>query len=202
MEELREGLPKDKEEEEKDKEVRVVAHCLLNPSTRVKGLRPLTFRLQPEAQAEGEGPLIQLPCPEALYMGLDRWAVTRNQLDVPEFRRFCRSLLIHYADIIEMLAKKGFRIRIIGVAGSPSCGVCTTSSGYTGGQVRECEHAHIAGRGVFMEELMEEMGRRGVKVTVEEIGQDLPGKRMNEAEFGSMPGIAPFQREEIDRFDS
>ncbi|VVB64335.1 Putative antitoxin [uncultured archaeon] len=25
-------------------------------------------------------------------------------------------------------------------------------------------------------------------------------KRMDESEFGSMPGIAPFQREEIDRF--
>ncbi len=195
MEELREELPG-----EKDKEIRVVAHCLLNPSTRVKGLRPLEFRLYPEAQ--GEGPLIQLPCPEALYMGLDRWAVTRNQLDVPEFRRFCRSLLIHYADMIEMLARKGFRIKIVGVAGSPSCGVCTTSSGYTGGRVRECEHSHVAGRGIFMEELLEELERRGVKVTVEEIGQDCSGKRMNAAEFGSMPGIAPFRREEIDRFDS
>lgn len=204
MDELREELPRDKENEEeekgKDKEIRVVAHCLLNPSTRVKGLRPLAFRLCPEA--EGEGPLIQLPCPEALYMGLDRWAVTRNQLDVPEFRRFCRSLIIHYADIIEMLAKKGFRIRITGVAGSPSCGVCTTSSGYTGGRVRECEHANVAGRGIFMEELMEEMERRGVEVTVEEIGQVCSGKRMNEGEFRSMPGIAPFRREEIDRFDS
>jgi predicted CopG family antitoxin len=26
-------------------------------------------------------------------------------------------------------------------------------------------------------------------------------KRMDESEFGSMPGIAPFQREEIDRFN-
>jgi predicted CopG family antitoxin len=26
-------------------------------------------------------------------------------------------------------------------------------------------------------------------------------KRMDESEFGSMPGIAPFQREDIDRFD-
>ncbi len=179
-----------------EKEIRVVAHCLLNPSTRVKGLKPVEFR------PETEGPLIQLPCPEALYMGLDRWAVTRNQLDVPEFRRFCRSLITHYADLMEMLVKKGFRIRIVGVAGSPSCGVCTTSIGYTGGRVRECEHAHVAGRGVFMEELIEEMGRRGVKVTAEEIGQDCSGKGINEAEFGSMPGIAPFQREEIDRFDS
>ncbi|VVB62974.1 Putative antitoxin [uncultured archaeon] len=26
-------------------------------------------------------------------------------------------------------------------------------------------------------------------------------KRMGESEFGSMPGIAPFQREEVDRFN-
>ncbi|OPY56866.1 MAG: hypothetical protein A4E49_00134 [Methanosaeta sp. PtaU1.Bin112] len=26
-------------------------------------------------------------------------------------------------------------------------------------------------------------------------------KKMDESEFGSMPGIAPFQREDIDRFD-
>jgi len=26
-------------------------------------------------------------------------------------------------------------------------------------------------------------------------------KRMDESEFGSMPGISPFQREEIDRFN-
>jgi predicted CopG family antitoxin len=26
-------------------------------------------------------------------------------------------------------------------------------------------------------------------------------RKMDESEFGSMPGIAPFQREEIDRFD-
>jgi hypothetical protein len=26
-------------------------------------------------------------------------------------------------------------------------------------------------------------------------------KRMDESEFGSMPGIAPFHREEIDRFN-
>ncbi|MGD0951792.1 MAG: hypothetical protein ABR985_05270 [Methanotrichaceae archaeon] len=74
-------------------EIQVVAHCLLNPHTRVKGLGPLGFRPEP--------PLIQLPCPEALYLGLDRWVVTRNQLEVPEFRRFCGSLIVHYADIIQ-----------------------------------------------------------------------------------------------------
>jgi predicted secreted protein len=148
-----------------DEVVCVVAHCLLNPYTRVKGLKPLEFCLP----SEGQGPVVQLPCPEALYMGLDRWAVTRNQLDVPEFRRFCRSLITHYADLLEMLAKKGVRIRVLGVRGSPSCGVCTTSSGYAGGRVRECEHEHVPGQGVFMEELLAELQRRGIGYSCEEI---------------------------------
>ena len=113
-----------------------------------------------------------MPCPEALYMGLDRWAVTRNQLDVPEFRRFCRSLIVHYADLLEMLARQGKRIKIVGLAGSPSCGVDTTSSGYAGGRVRECEHEHVAGKGVFMEELMAELERRGVAFRAEEAGAE------------------------------
>ena len=170
-------------------EITVLAHCLLNPSTRVKGLRPVPFR--------PEGALIQLPCPEALYLGLDRWASTRNQLDVPEFRRFCRSLIVHYADLLEMLSRQGKRIKIVGLAGSPSCGVDTTSSGYAGGRVRECEHEHVTGKGIFMEEFMAELERRGISFEAEEAGHE----RMGESEFGSMPGIAPFRREEIDRFE-
>lgn len=144
-------------------EIIVAAHCLLNPSTRVRGLAPLPF--QPE------GHTVQLPCPEALYLGLERWAVTKNQLDVPQFRRFCRSLIEHYVDLLEMLAHDGARLRIVGVAGSPSCGVITTSRGYTGGRVREQSHAHVAGRGAFMEELLAEMERRGVAFAAEEIGK-------------------------------
>ncbi len=176
MAELNGGRELERELRRKDRSeaVWVVAHCLLNPATRVKGLKPVEFRLRPE----GHGSIIQLPCPEALYMGLDRWAVTRNQLDVPEFRRFCRSLITPYADLLEMLAKKGFGIRLFGVAGSPSCGVCTTCSGYTGGRVQECEHAHPAGQGVFMEELLAELVRRGVKATAEEIGADCPDEKI------------------------
>jgi predicted secreted protein len=114
--------------------------------------------------------VIQLPCPEALYLGLDRWAVTRNQLDMPEFRRFCRSMIIHFADLLEMLAKKGASISIVGIAGSPSCGIITTSSGYSGGRVREAQHEHVPGRGVFMEELLAELERRGVGFDCEEAG--------------------------------
>ena len=107
------------------------------------------------------------PGPEALYLGLERWAVTRNQLDVPQFRRFCRALIEDYVDLLEMLARQGARLCIVGVAGSPNCGVATTSSGYTGGRVREVEHAHVAERGVFMEELLVKLERRNVSFQVE-----------------------------------
>jgi predicted secreted protein len=93
-------------------------------------------------------------------------------LDVPEFRRFCRSLIVHYADIIELLASKGASIRIVGVAGSPSCGVLTSSDGYQGGRVQESPHQHVRGMGVFMEELTKELERRRVAFEVRESGND------------------------------
>jgi len=37
--------------------------------------------------------------------------------------------------------------------------------------VREGEHACVAGRGVFMEELLAELERRGVAARVEEVGK-------------------------------
>jgi predicted secreted protein len=160
--------------EDTGQDIIVAAHCLLNPLTRVKGRIPVSFRLN--------GPTIQLPCPEALYMGLERWAVTRNQLDVPEFRRFCRQLIAPYADLLEMMARQGAQLRIVGLAGSPSCGVATTSSGYSGGRVREQQHEHVAGRGVFMEELLSELERRAVDYRAEEAGKK---------EHTGLPIVAP-----------
>ena len=159
------GESKEKGTTQGEKEVTVAAHCLLNPLTRVKGLAPVPFR--------PEGPTVQLPCPEALYLGLERWAVTKNQLDVPQFRRFCRALIEDYADLLQMLARQGAKLRIVGVAGSPSCGVITTSSGYTGGLPTGPgpASARVSGRGVFMEELLAELERRGVAFAAEEVGK-------------------------------
>jgi len=72
-----------------------------------------------------------------------------------------------------MLAREGTRLCIVGVAGSPSCGVITTSSGYTGGLPTGPgpASAHVSGRGVFMEELLAELERRGVAFQVDEVGK-------------------------------
>jgi len=134
--------------------LQVVAHCLLNPLTRLKGIRPAKF--------SAEAPLIQLPCPEAGYLGLDRWAITKNQIDMPNYRRYCREVFAHQVDLVEQFAKKGFKIEVVGVADSPTCGIASTTWGYHGGKIRPEPHEHIEGKGVFMEEIESELARRGV----------------------------------------
>lgn len=59
------------------------------------------------------------------------------------------------------------------MAGSSSCGVEATSSGYTGGLPGVAEHAYVAGRGVFIEDLLAELERRGVPFPAEEMGASL-----------------------------
>lgn len=142
--------------------IRVVAHCLLNPETRLRGLPPVPFAPEP--------PIIQLPCPEAGHLGLDRWEVTKNQIDVPSYRRYCRQVFAHQADLIELLAKKGYEIEVVGVAKSPSCGAASTTEGYTGGRIRPQEHDHVSSMGIFMEEVALELGKRGVPFRFREAG--------------------------------
>jgi hypothetical protein len=77
-----------------------------------------------------------------------------NQLDTPQFHRFCRALIEQYVDLLQMLTHEGAILRIVGMAGSPSCGVIATSSGYTDGLPGAAEHTHARGRGVFMEVLL------------------------------------------------
>jgi predicted secreted protein len=68
-------------------EVMVIGHCLLNPLARIK-------RAKPPLPIDTKGAnVIQLPCPEAMFFGMRRREITRDQLDHPAYRRFmwCRN---------------------------------------------------------------------------------------------------------------
>lgn len=137
----------------------VVAHCLLNPGVRVRG-----FPVKKHNFGEN---IIQLPCPESIYFGALRWEVSKEQLDFPKYRRFCRKLFLPVADILEI--HKENQITIIGVSKSPSCGAHTTTIGYKGGRVRETGHEHVLGKGVFFEEIEKELNKRGIKAVYKEL---------------------------------
>ncbi len=143
-------------------EIVVLGHCLLNPPARIKGARP-----KPPLDVTGMN-VIQLPCPEAMYLGMNRREITKDQLDFPAYRRFCRKIFTPYADLIEDFAAGGAKIRILGVPKSPSCGVKITSVGGEPGKAKEFHHTHVEGSGVFIEEIKEELGKRGVVFEIED----------------------------------
>ncbi len=158
-------VPKESETSDLTDEVVVVGHCLLNPLARLKGVKPAT-----PVDARGIN-VIQLPCPEAMYFGMRRREITKDQLDHPSYRRFCRKIFTPLADLLEDLSANGINIRIIGVPKSPSCAVEITSVGGEPGKVTEFHHSHVPGPGVFMEEIIKELESRKVEFEIEDAHQ-------------------------------
>ncbi len=151
------------------RKVALVAHCLLNVNTKVHGLARYgaVHPLVPELIEQGVG-LIQLPCPETAHLGLKRWGMTRDQYDVPAYRRLCRDLAEPVADAVAALADDGCEIvGVWGVDGSPTCGVDRTCEGYLGGEIGGLTLPPLAVEvprsGVFIDELRKTFAERGLE---------------------------------------
>lgn len=149
------------------RDVLVVSHCILNPATRVKGLGYHNEAAQKLLQTSKN--IIQLPCPELIYFADKRWEVTQDQLDIPNYRRFCRKLARPYADTISILHKQGLKIHLTGISKSPSCAVNVTTIGYSGGLIKNAhpEHKHVMGYGIFTQELLKLLGKMEIDIETE-----------------------------------
>ena len=144
----------------------VIAHCMLNKLSRLVGFNAPVLKLT-STGITGKN-FIQLPCPEMIYFGLNRREVTKDQLDHPKYRQFCRKLFDPFADMIEQFADSGMSIKIIGIPKSPSCAAEITTIGGQRGYVTEFKHEHVSGTGVFFEEIENELARRSVLFEIED----------------------------------
>jgi len=157
---------------DRSRRVAVLAHCHLNVNTKVHGLADYAG-----ARGDVVGPLIergigliQLPCPEATFLGMKRWGMTREQYDVPAYRRHCKKILKPIVESLIVLAEDGCVIEsVIGVDGSPSCGVERTCVGYCGGEIEALfdsgespEATDAASPGVFIEVLRGLLDEQGL----------------------------------------
>lgn len=147
-------------EKSSDKKVALVAHCILNQRTVAPGLASYEGAVKElvEHLVSKSYGIVQLPCPEATYLGLNRWWMSREQYDNLNYRRHCRKILLPVITLIKEFSKDGIRYVVIGIKGSPSCGVFTTTSNpkWRGNPV---EFGGVSSRkihapGVFMEELL------------------------------------------------
>lgn len=147
----------------RSRRVVLLAHCHLNANTKVHGLADYEG-----ARVDVLGPLleqgigiVQLPCPECTFLGLNRWGMTREQYDHRAYREHCARILQPVLLTLVELAADGCSLEaVIGVDGSPSCGVNRTCVGYAGGEIEalaaigEVPQARDAEQaGVFMEVL-------------------------------------------------
>lgn len=156
----------------RSKRILITCHCVLNANTKVYPLATaggVYYDALADHIQSGCG-LLQLPCPELSYLGVNRWGMTKEQYDHPNFRVHCREILKYPLIQLQALAQAGYElVGILGMDGSPNCGVNMTCAGYTGGEL--CSQGnlagqiaalrHVPGQGVFMEELVEMLRRIG-----------------------------------------
>jgi len=156
----------------------VVAHCVLNANSKVCGLasyRGAITSLVSQLVDQGAG-IVQLPCPETSFLGMRRWGMTYEQYDTPAYRRHCRSILVTVVDELAAFADAGYLLeRVIGIDGSPSCGVTSTCAGYAGGEVVAVPAcAKTAGCGVFTEVLQAMLAENKLNIPFEGVDEDNP----------------------------
>lgn len=138
-----------------------MANCLLDPSVRVRGANtwPAPHPIVVAVQGREAG-VLELPCPEHLFAGADRPPRSREGYETPDFFEHCRRLAAEVRRLLEDLAAPiDDCVLIVGVEGSPACGVFSTHRGRDGVSKRS------PGEGIFIEVLREELAGRAVTFT-------------------------------------
>lgn len=122
-----------------------VSHCFLNDAAKLKNQN---FEEQQSERAakrsflkyalDCDVELIQLPCPEFILYGSNRWGHAASQFNTSFFRKESRHLLEPFIMQIEEYLSHPERFEILGILGidgSPSCGIHYTYDGNWGGEL-------------------------------------------------------------------
>ncbi len=166
----------------------LVSHCLLNISAKVvlyeqdeiDAEEALRRKFLQKAIEKGVQ-FLQLPCPEFTLYGACRWGHVSTQFDNPFFRQHCQDILKPiFLQLNEYLAHpERFHVMgVLGIDGSPSCGVDYTCIGSWGGSFggrKDLDEtlqdvALVKTKGVLMDELLKGLKERDLENKVPIIG--------------------------------
>lgn len=128
-------------DDKRSKKVVLVAHCIFNQSAKIDRCAhyPGMVREIVDALLDAGIGIVQMPCPELLILGLDRQvdpgaAVTVESEDTrvaalmsqKPARARCREIAAGVVYQVQEYQKNGFEVLgVIGINGSPTCGVET-----------------------------------------------------------------------------
>ncbi len=145
------------------KRVVFISHCLLNQWVRAKGVHN-TYKYDNGETAPFVKPLLdllfehnvaieQMPCPEILWEGLERDAAGIDHYSNDEYYKIIEHVVDDVLRLMKEFTKNDVEvIAVIGVDGSPSCGVDF------------CEGKDKEGSGIFMKRLMEEISKQNLNI--------------------------------------
>lgn len=177
------------------KRILLVSHCLLNTASKLKSFDSEEAEAEEQlrrrvlkAAVDNGVQLLQLPCPEFMQYGFRRWGHTRDQFDNVFFRQRCREMLepvvMQVREYLEN-PEEFELLGILGVDGSPSCGVRYTCRAPWGGEfsgrdvtelLRSC---HLEeGSGVLMSVLLEMLKENGISLKADGLFAPEPERAM------------------------
>ncbi|MDC7250244.1 MAG: hypothetical protein PQJ49_10045 [Sphaerochaetaceae bacterium] len=163
------------------KKIVFVSHCILNVASKVVMYNKEEMDKEDALRKEflnkaikNDVQIIQLPCPEFTLYGAKRWGHVKNQFDNIFFRKHCRKILIPIIEQIQeyLSNPEMFKLLgIVGIDGSPSCGVDYTCFGnwYGSFENREDLDQTLAsckfdkGNGVFIDVLKEMLSENKIE---------------------------------------
>jgi predicted secreted protein len=148
--------------------VAFVAHCLLNQNSRTAGgaYCPGVYSPFVEELRQRGWRLVQMPCPELAFAGLNRFWAVREQYDTPAFRRHCRRIVGGVAGAVSAHLERGDEVVLVGVEGSPTMGVHLSNSDAAAGGLPTWPAEgppNAPAPGILVEELLAELKARGIE---------------------------------------
>lgn len=164
----------------------VLAHCLLNKSTRwwqngkpIERNRGLAEQVVRFALESNIG-IVQMPCPEFTFCGNPRPSRTKDEYEsLSGFKRHCVKMANSVVEQLKTLTFMSRKPRIqilavIGIKNSPSCAIESVLRKING-KIQSSKE-----RGIFIEILEKEMLKIGLKPPFLEFDFDRPNKIVRE----------------------
>ncbi|MDK9710124.1 CD3072 family TudS-related putative desulfidase [Acidaminobacter sp.] len=110
----------------RNKKLILTAHCLLNQNSTLLGWEraPGPFTELLSLLAEHQVSILQLPCPELAYLGLERPPMTFEEYNTFEYKVHCIHMLKSFSLQLKHYLNNDYQIMgILGIEESPSCDI-------------------------------------------------------------------------------
>lgn len=178
----------------RSKKMVILCHCILNLNAKVRGIvnSPEMSKNLVKFLLDMDIGIIQLPCPEFTLLGEARWGQCEKQYNTPYFRKHCKKISEQIVDQVEDYLNNNYKVcGIIGLDGSPSCGVQITCQGEWGGEMslnpdlnkQLSSLVMVPGPGVLIRELRKELNERNISLPFFSFPEESTLNELEQKEF-------------------